>query len=1047
MSTRALRAWDNFLVRAPLAATSAATGLEQNTDPADGRAGYLAVLHAANRDARLVEALTLATPTLTAVLDRVAAGQADTLKLTQLRRAALAVLRYDIRMRTRPTPFGLFAGVTSGRFDTTAKAEWHERHRSRTHADMGWLLKLVRRFETDPAILRYLPLQAHQALVRRGDRIVLDVPSTPGVRPGETSRASVSIRNSPIVDAAVRSARRLIPFADLSAALAAEFSSAPAERIDALLITLVEQEVLMTGLRPPLDGGDPLEHVITVLERAAPAAAAPLRAFDQRRRAYDMVAVGAGRDALTGLLQAAERLQEHTNPLHIDLAIDADFRLPEAVRAEVESAADLLWRMSAPRLGMRPLRAYHMRFLERYGADRVVPLLELLDGNRSLGAPAGYEWPASEAPADPPDEPVSIARNRRITLLAAEAIRQRRREIVLDPDSVRDLLHDDADPADLPNSCELYVHVVAASQDSLAGDDFRVVLSPSPGSHHAGATMARFADLLPDSRQLTDEQRRRPQHVAGAITADLAFTPRSSRAANLAHTTAHTGRRISVGLPDAPGVEQIALDDIGVAATLERMCAIHLPTGREIIPQLPSMVSPAVQAPNAARLLYEIGLEGQRLWEPWNWGPMADAPYLPRVRYGRTVIAAATWRVDPLRADLDDPGRWAAAVEAWRQAWDVPRRVMVVSTDQRLVLDLSNPWHLELLRDEVRKDAGLVAQEVAGEYEGWLDHGTGGHTVEIVVPLSRRRTPPSRPGHVAHLDGDRTPGPATGEWLYFQVYGTRRGQDDLLREQLPALVQTAAQHGADRWFFIRYTDSQGHHLRIRLHGTPSAQWAQAGTAVGDLLAQWQHAGIAGGHRLDQFDPELERYGGAAARDAAELIFQQDSTAAINLLRLAKDPHFPYTLDELTVFSTAALAQAFGLPLPGARWVDEQYADDPAAAWLSITGSRRDLPDAFRKRAGWWRQRVDPDSGFTALAGEPAGQSVLRVLHQRDEAVRAFAQRLRDTASRTPQARVAGSLLHMTCNRLIGGDSAREQEILGIARGAVQDNHARRRHTR
>ncbi|GIF13380.1 lantibiotic dehydratase [Actinoplanes teichomyceticus] len=1047
MSTRALRAWNHFLVRAPLAATSAASRLTPDTDPADGRPAYLAVLRAANRDARLVEALTLATPTLTAVLDRVAAGHGDAFKLTQLRRAALAVLRYDIRMRTRPTPFGLFAGVTTGRFDTTATAEWRGGHRTRTHADMGWLLTLVRRLETDPVVLPGLPVQAHQALIRRGDRLVLNIPSTPDMLAGQPGRACVSIRNSAIVDAAVRGARRLIPFAELSTALGAQFPAAPAERIHALLMSLVEQEVLMTGLRPPLDGGDPLDHVIAVLQRAAPAAAAQLRAFDRRRRAYDTIPVGAGRDALKELLGTAGRLQGHTHPLHIDLAVDADIRLPEAVRAEVESAADLLWRMSTPRLGMRALRAYHARFLERYGADRVVPLLELLDENRSLGAPAGYQWPVSEAPADPPDDPAPVTRSRRIAALAAEAIRQRRREIVLDRDSIGDLLYDRADTDDVPSSCELYVHVVAASQDALAGADFRVVLSPNPGSHHAGATMGRFADLLPDGPQLFAEQRRRPQHVAGAITADLAFTARSSRAANLAHTAARTGRRISVGLPDAPGVQEIALDEIGIAANLERLCAIHLPTGREISAQSPNMISPATQAPNPARLLHEIGLEGQRLWEPWNWGPMADAPYLPRIRYGRTVLAAATWRVDALRGAAGDPARWVAAVEDWRGAWDVPRRILVVTADHRLVLDLADAWHVELLRDEVRRDAGVVVQEIAGEYEGWLDEGISGHTVEIVVPLSRRRTRPSRSGHVARLDPGRTPAPATGEWLYFQVYGSRRTQDDLVREQLPALVQAAAEHGADRWFFLRYTDSQGHHLRIRLHGMPSPRWAQAGAAVGDLLTRWQRAGIAGGHRLDQYDPELERYGGAPARDAAELVFQHDSTAAIDLMRLARDPRCPYTLDELAVFSTAALAQAFGLPSPGEHRLPEQYADDAAAVWLSATGSRRELPGSFRERAAWWRQRVDPATRFAALTGEPAGRLVRQALHQRDEAVRAFAQRLHATAARTPQARVVGSLLHMTCNRLLGGNAAREREILGIARGAVQDNHARRRHTR
>ncbi|MGH3569811.1 MAG: lantibiotic dehydratase C-terminal domain-containing protein, partial [Pseudonocardia sp.] len=48
---------------------------------------------------------------------------------------------------------------------------------------------------------------------------------------------------------------------------------------------------------------------------------------------------------------------------------------------------------------------------------------------------------------------------------------------------------------------------------------------------------------------------------------------------------------------------------------------------------------------------------------------------------------------------------------------------------------------------------------------------------------------------------------------------------------------------------------------------------------------------------------------------------------------------------------------------------------------------------------------------------------------------------------TPPGRVIGSLLHMTCNRLLGGDPERERTVIAIARGAVQDNRTRREHTR
>lgn len=39
------------------------------------------------------------------------------------------------------------------------------------------------------------------------------------------------------------------------------------------------------------------------------------------------------------------------------------------------------------------LRDYHLAFLEKYGTDRAVPVLELLDDARGLGLPRAYRQP------------------------------------------------------------------------------------------------------------------------------------------------------------------------------------------------------------------------------------------------------------------------------------------------------------------------------------------------------------------------------------------------------------------------------------------------------------------------------------------------------------------------------------------------------------------------------------------------------------------------------------------------------------------------------
>ncbi|MEU9116769.1 lantibiotic dehydratase [Streptomyces sp. NPDC048483] len=1053
---------DLFLLRAPLAPDAPGLPLPERGGPQDLDA-CAALLASVADDPALSEALDLASPSLGALVRRVTERGTAGIKAGRLRRAALAVLRYDIRMRTRPTPFGLFAGVAAGSFDAGAKVERGRAHRTRTHADMQWLTRVGHRLERDPAVLGVLTVQAHQALVPAGDRLVLVSPSTQGVAPGESGegRSSVSVRRTPLVERAVAEAVEPLPYEELVRRTAAAFPAAPVERIRALLTELVRQEILITGLRPPLDGGDPLRHVLGLL---APVAAPgeetrrirdALLALDRERRAYDERPIGEGRDALRRLLETARSLEPDDTPLHIDTRLDTELRLPFAVREVIEAATGVMWRLSRPKLGLFALRDYHRRFLDVYGADRLVPILQLLDESTGLGAPAGYGWPNSEAAPVPPDDPRTARRDRAMARLAAAAQRDGQREVVLQDGDLEELCHDTADPADLPSCCEVTVQVVAPSTDALAGGDFRVFLSPSPGSHRAGATFARFADHHPGWREaFAALHRDNPVHIEGALPVDLAFRSRSGRAANLAHTTPATGRRISVGVPDAPGVEELRLSDIGIGATLDRLTAVHLPTGRELAPVLGNMVSAPAQAPNAVRLLWEIGLEGQRLWEPWNWGPLADAPFVPRVRYGRFVLACAVWRLDGIRTAAErlrtaggarEEG-WAWAVADWRAAWDVPREILAVTADQRLLLDLDTVWHRELLLDQVLRHPDLIAQEVPGGYEDRPAGPLAGRVCELVVPLVRRETGlPRRRPYAGRLLPGRTVHGLGGNWLSLKLHGAARAQDDLLRDRLPQLINRAGELGADDWFFIRYTDDAGHHLRLRLHGAdPRELWGAVAPEVGALLTDWQRAGVLRSHGLAQYDPETERYGGAAAQRPAERVFRYDSEAALDLLRVAKDPGNDLGIDDLAVISCAALAHAFGPPAPGNPLAVDDCDGDGAAAWLSMTGSRRDLPAVFRTQAARWRRLIDPYDGWPALAEDPAGARVLAALRPRDEAVRHLAARVREPGA-TPEGRVVGSLLHMACNRLFGGSSAREMAVLGIARGAVQDHLNRRRH--
>lgn len=160
-------------------------------------------LRRAAADARLREAVSLASPSLSRTLDAVLAG--EPVRVKQLRRAVRALARYRLRMSGRATPFGTMAGVAAIGFDEAPKAGWGERHRKAVRPDMGWLTEVVARLEREPAVLRPLRVTANDLCFVRGDRLVVPYLPAPGAGTRPAAQ-EVSVRASEVVLRLIRRA-------------------------------------------------------------------------------------------------------------------------------------------------------------------------------------------------------------------------------------------------------------------------------------------------------------------------------------------------------------------------------------------------------------------------------------------------------------------------------------------------------------------------------------------------------------------------------------------------------------------------------------------------------------------------------------------------------------------------------------------------------------------------------------------------------------------------------------------------------------------------
>lgn len=937
-------------------------------------------------------------------VDSICAGRPASLK--SVRGAVVSMARYVLRAAGRPTPFGLFAGVSAVSFGANAAVSWGGDHRPQARVDAEWIGDVIDRLEVELAVLANLSVVASALAVRRARRWE-----------GLQGRGRVSVGMSPAVEAVREMARCPIPSALLVERVAARFEAEPAD-IWQMVRHLVQLGLLVTELRAPMSCIDPLAYLVERLdqqdlvglsevEQASPG----LRAVHDQLEQHNRATSPADRDdAHQQALRAMGELSKAgRTPLSMDLRLDCQCQLPRGVVQELQRAASALMRLTRRPAGERAWQEYHRAFIDRYGVGCLVPLMDVVDVDAGLGYPAGFVGSVAPEPDDHP-----TPRDQELQALAWRALAGGSREVVLEEGFVR-ALGERLDGRSVPAHVEISARVQAASVEHLDRGEFTLVISPA---RSAGTLTSRFTPIA-NGAGLEQVYGALPPMVDGALIAQLSFPPRYRHAENICRLPVY----LEVELPlearcaeDQPST--VDLDDLALTATRERLHLVSRSRCQVIEPQVFHALALKKQAPPLARFLAHLPRAFDAVWFEFDWGPVTRSmPFLPRVRYGRTVLFPARWRIEG-GAPGELAGRdWTeAAFEEWRLRWRCPREVELRDADRTLRLDLDQEIHRSLLLAELRKRDEVVLTEAAPPSAlGWM----AGHTHEIAVPLVRAseqgvpnplRAPLPVLRNATHGAG---PCASRGQWLQVKLFGHPEMLQTLVTDELLAGMSTVA--GASPWWFVRYrSPREDDHLRIRVHAEPGA--TPRATAVGDWAEGLRRAGLIRSLALDAYYPEVGRYGEGAALEAAEACFVADSRAVVQASQELRDHGIEPAV--LTAVNSVQLAEAFcGEQGAGLRWLVAQPAAGSAVRDRAVADQVVRLVNrvAARDLDGWPGPLVE-------------------AWRRREDALRAY------RASLSPAHNLNGimeSLLHMHHNRAIGIGAEFEQQCRRLARHGAQ----------
>lgn len=246
------------------------------------------------------------------------------------------------------------------------------------------------------------------------------------------------------------------------------------------------------------------------------------------------------------------------------------------------------------------------------------------------------------------------------------------------------------------------------------------------------------------------------------------------------------------------------------------------------------------------------------------------------------------------------------------------------------------------------------------------------------------------------------------EWVYCKIYSGELMLEKILTHKVNDVVKKFEDCGLmDKWFFIRYRDLEGSHLRLRFHSIIKNNLHQIQDVLKESFIEMIISKEVAKVVFDTYSREYERYGYSVYPEV-ENIFKVDSTAIIGLLSslsLNEDKETKRWLNALILVDDTL--SAYGLDVNQKFLLMMQQRDSFRKEFgFTTIPYIRQLNNKYRESRYLIQQALESD-----LLSEYADLLLVRKHNIRD-LVDKFS-----SEDRTLLVRSLPSMIHMSMNRL------------------------------
>lgn len=656
-----------------------------------------------------------------------------------------AALKYVMRASSRCTPFGLFAGCSTGAYGPATQitiAEPTEARRT-TRLDMQYLCALIQRIERKGEVRQKLRLYPNDTLYEIAGRYRY----IEYFHQGKHTRHQIaSVEISPELKAILARARDGATLGVLAEEIVGD--EIPYDEAAAYIEELIASSVLTTELSPAIVGDDILSVLIRKLQRLDDKEYLPtLIRVRELLAAIDSQPLGTTIERYAEI----ERLVRSLGvPYDIKFLFQADlFRPAPQVLLSTEVLTELkeYIRFAGSISGTYQngnLLAFQQAFAQRYEMEEV-PLVLALDSELGLGYPYSngshndvnpiLDGIAPPYGALPAQGGAYSAMDALLLRKYLEASKTDATEIVIDE---KDFPHRSSEEVIYPDTIPVMF--------SLLRDDGaeRSIHIKSVGSNGGANLLGRFChtDCSIDAlvREVADYEQRANE---GKIVAEIAHIT-EARIGNISSRPLFRDYVVNyLSNLDETLAERIPATDLVLSVRKGRFYLRSKRFDKEVIPRLTCAHNYSLSPIPMYRFLADM----QSLHKTQSFGFAVGSlfslfDYMPRIRYKNMILTRQRWRLT-----YDDVKSFAAyQTDEQREAFErciagrrLTQRVVHAMGDNELLLDLHDERCVRILVSLLKKYKTIFVEEFLFDARHTAVHDTSakGYTNEMIVVFHR----------------------------------------------------------------------------------------------------------------------------------------------------------------------------------------------------------------------------------------------------------------------------------------------------------------------